>query len=1376
MAETKNTFIKSKMNQDLDQRLVPNGEYREGFNISVSQAEGADVGTLETVLGNVLVTDLGLSSTCNAEIIGNYVDDQNKTIYLFVTNFVDTSSDKVSNYPPDNVLCQIWRRNVETNINTKLVEGKFLNFSLTHPITGVNLIEDLLFWTDNRNQPRKINVNAANPGSLTSPTYYSNDDQINVAKYYPFEPISLVKDYIVDYTFFSRGTGSPQYNQYINEVVPTSAIGGSSGLTVEILDANPSTGELEQIRIVDQGQGYYNGQYVTIGPKIGNAQIQLVVEEASAMKDTCTEKLPVNSTFTSTAGPLTRNSAFTVAHDSGPMLAQVDYTGALVKITNNASPTPQDITPYLARVVGYNSGTPSLTIDWPNQFPTPLSSVVKIEVGINPDYNANWPGDCEFLKDKFVRFAYRFKFDDNEYSLISPFTQPCFIPKQNGYFLSEDRDGVTVLDTEKAYEDTDNAVMQNMVTNVDLQIPCPEFLDDSTSQNFSNVQEQLHVTDIEIIYKDDAENSLKVVDTITAESFSNLDFNTLIYTYQSRKPKKTLPSSEITRVSDKVPIRALAQEVTGNRVIYGNYVDGYTAMNTLDYEVSASEKDEVTTLKKEYPNHTLKQNRSYQVGVVLVDRYGRNSDVILSSLDLTSTDISTVIYSGSTVFHPFYTSELAPTLITSNSTWNGDVLRVKFNSKIPLTIPQAGYPGLFLGYITDPISNLYSGAGYLSSKINLTTTGGTGTGLTVNITIDVSKFGGPPPLGKVQSVTINDPGIGYKQGDVITITGGSPSTQATFVYNPSSQPNLTGWYSYKIVVKQTEQDYYNVYLPGIVNGSLNTDGLASTTTANVSLFADNINKVPKDLTTVGPSQTNYNSTENLSLRVNNTIDFSSIQNYPGTVLEKVTQISELTDLGVNLDRISLEQHTTTATNTDDTIEYETFNEKIQPGMAIISVIDSSGAEVINSSDGFYVKSYFTSTSSRSKVKLNKELGLSITVQAGDIWTFGPPGVVYNSGNNPLIGILSTSKKIGVSEQDGFKTQLAVAETTPVESLLDIYYETTSSGSISDLNLAISQGIPAAIPVKVTNIDFSLNESQTGSLICTNNFTLLSSQNTVITGKNIEGEIISVFDKNGNDRTIEFILNDDNNGTFSLSTANATGKGYYVGANSNNTTFDFNLLMTNNKYTIPVEFQGTIDNVVPVYQGSTSTSGSVSVCKNGEIFGTVLDKTINFECFNGSADTSLQRDEVSWHLVSAQVIDGENSDPPDDNDFDYSNWPKGYIDDPTATVEPYQIQINADASSSIFFTDGITSSKPFNSSAVKINFHGVSRLSQHGGGVFDFNRLNYFGNPTNQYETYSISTSQLVKSITIEAKIEARDGFGAVASPLITVTIVAQNLC
>ena len=52
MAEVKNAFIKSKMNKDLDSRLLPSGEYRDGFNIQVSKSEGEDVGALENALGN----------------------------------------------------------------------------------------------------------------------------------------------------------------------------------------------------------------------------------------------------------------------------------------------------------------------------------------------------------------------------------------------------------------------------------------------------------------------------------------------------------------------------------------------------------------------------------------------------------------------------------------------------------------------------------------------------------------------------------------------------------------------------------------------------------------------------------------------------------------------------------------------------------------------------------------------------------------------------------------------------------------------------------------------------------------------------------------------------------------------------------------------------------------------------------------------------------------------------------------------------------------------------------------------------------------------------------------------------------------------------
>ena len=52
MAKVVNTFVKGKLNKDLDARLVPNGEYRDARNVQVSKSEGPDVGELENVLGN----------------------------------------------------------------------------------------------------------------------------------------------------------------------------------------------------------------------------------------------------------------------------------------------------------------------------------------------------------------------------------------------------------------------------------------------------------------------------------------------------------------------------------------------------------------------------------------------------------------------------------------------------------------------------------------------------------------------------------------------------------------------------------------------------------------------------------------------------------------------------------------------------------------------------------------------------------------------------------------------------------------------------------------------------------------------------------------------------------------------------------------------------------------------------------------------------------------------------------------------------------------------------------------------------------------------------------------------------------------------------
>lgn len=1384
MAESKNTFIKSKMNKDLDARLIPNGEYREAFNISISQSEGADVGTLQTVLGNIIETDLSISD-CNVEIIGYFVDEQGKDIYLFLTNFIDTSIDQLSAYPPNEAICQIWRYNIENSETVKLVEGKFLNFSLTHYIENINLLEDLLFWTDNRNQPRKININKANPGKLPNPAYYTNDDQINVAKYYPFEPISLLKEYIVDYSITDDGSGSPasEYNDYLNEIVPTTG-GSGTGLTVKITEAitsGPGEGTLRGIEIVSQGNGYQNGDVIQIAPRIGSAEITLVVESQTTMKDTCSEFLPVYNSFPATAtGTLTKGSAFSVniADDTDLDLNDLDWTGALAKVTGTGG------TPYLCRVESTNN-TPggTITLTWPNGGASDtIANVSKIELGVNPDYNANWPGDCEYLKDKFVRFAYRFKFDDNEYSLISPFTQACFIPQQDGYFLSKkqelpDGNEQTILDTEKAYEDTDVEFFQNKVTDIELLIPCPKFLDDDV-ENFNSLNTEMHVESIEIIYKDDNENVLKVLDSISLDKFETLDSDTLSYSYQSRRPSRTLPESEITRVSDRVPIKALTQEVTGNRVVYGNYVDGYTSVRTLNYEVAANIKRDIDddAVRKEYQNHTLKQNRNYQVGVVLVDRYGRTSDVILSSLDQ-ETSTSNITFSGSTIYHGYKLEGFSESNIVStlNDSWPGDALQVKFNSQIPQTTGQLGYPGLFTPYAAPSISNLFPGAGYAGpGATNVATSGGSGTGLTVDYT--TFKASG---ISYITSVTINSQGTGYVAGDIITITGNSPGfDDATFVYNPLVIPNLTGWYSYKIVVKQTEQDYYNVYLPGIVNGTINKDGSDSSIEATVSLYADNINKVPKDLREVGPSQTNYNSNTNLSLRVVNveSPDWASVQFYPGTDIEKVTQISELSDLGVNLNRITATVRTTQASPGDPTVELNGFNENIQPGMAVISIIDGGGNETYGASDGIYVKSYYAD-GSNSIVVLNQDVAVTST-PSPDVITFGPPGVIYNSSNNPLIGILSTSTGIGVSEQHGFVPYLSVAETQPFESLLDIYFETTSSGLIDDLNTAISSGLPVTVPVRMSPFNFSLTEAQTGVNTISGTINLYDNANNVITSPNVVGSLISVTDAQQNNRTPEFSLVDDGNGGFTVQTKSNWAS--YVGQDESLTTFDFALALTYEGITINQTFSNqAITNVRPVYQGSYN-GGSYTVDKGGiRVFPSTA-----FECFNGSGDSSLREEEIQWELISAICTNGDNNPNPGLNPDGEQilQWPQGYIPSTSSlSPAPYQIKQGLDYVNQGRFS--LTPSSTASSQGILTLISPTMKITSNGlityGAYYTINQASpgFLGFGTvYEEQQIPIPTAALIRfvefNLTFQAKDKSGSGLGP-STPTFTITVRLQ---
>ena len=184
MGEVKNAFIKSKMNKDLDARLLPSGEYRNAINTQVSKSEGAGVGSLENALGNGVGVDFfTLTGVNGLTSIGSLANELNDTMYVFLTNNTAAAYDKdAKNF--------IIAYNTLTNASSILVQGAFLNFSTLNKIYGINVLENLLFWTDNRNQPRKINLSRA----LESSTYYSIEDQISVAKYNPYQSIELYRE------------------------------------------------------------------------------------------------------------------------------------------------------------------------------------------------------------------------------------------------------------------------------------------------------------------------------------------------------------------------------------------------------------------------------------------------------------------------------------------------------------------------------------------------------------------------------------------------------------------------------------------------------------------------------------------------------------------------------------------------------------------------------------------------------------------------------------------------------------------------------------------------------------------------------------------------------------------------------------------------------------------------------------------------------------------------------------------------------------------------------------------------------------------------------------------------------------------------------
>jgi len=1172
MAKVVNTFVKGKLNKDLDARLVPNGEYRDARNVQVSKSEGPDVGELENVLGNEITS---LTWAGNIKCIGWVTDEAKSFAYLFLTDNTGEPYDSTATN-------RIVQYNVNNNTSIDLLftgTSKFLNFSQLYPIFGVNIIDNLLFWTDNRNQPRKINIERA----VADPRYYLTEDQISVAKYNPYQPFQLWQEstlssnsYPNNYEttmknvteLFLPGGGSCQTDGLYTGVAPNNKIKNLSGVfkqgqsiyelldNGEIVDLNPSKVDISvaAATLTQSGGGLLGtNTFIALLPVIfpPSPGMQVTAVNGTAVS-TGTTPVPQGTTVVSYVGTTcTLDKNFGDPVSSGAGLAPGDV------LTFQGTRDPNEV----------NAAPP---ISSPPASASPLPDNTTLIFGTpNPYYNGNFSGDPAFLDDKFVRFSYRFRYDDNEYSIFAPFTQPAFIPKQDGYFLYQVGGFPSLVrdDQADAYRSTIVEFMENKVEDITLVLPLP-------FDKFS-LQNNLKLKEIDILYKESDGLAVRVIDTIpieevrnssgraqvspavvasdqitlsaatvvgtinvgdiitgksittqvtvlsydqstttiTASSAVSIPINeyiyigdqyTYTYNYVSKKPIKTLPEGDLTRVFDKIPVKAFSQEVSGNRVIYGNYLNKHTPPEFIDYNVTVGNKsgfeikdgtaqvdgnqtltpgslvltvklwnpapgvtdievgDDILdsngtflakvqavagantlvtfdrvpiglgslatfldnqvltftdpgtvnqrTSKVEYPNHSLKQNRNYQVGIVLSDRFGRQSSVVLSNnKEAKQAEGSTFI--GDTIYSAYIS------VGDNKLQFPGESLKVLFNNPIgPTANSNFAWPGIYNGDDT------------------------------------------------------------------------------------SSDYNPLGWYSYKIVVKQTEQEYYNVYLPGIMASYPEDQTLELDSSSHIVLINDNINKVPRDLSEVGPDQKQYRSSVRLFGRVQNTdtpidynlitgtvrtesdnIGLSNAQYYPGRIADTASTISTMFNLfeydplsppqpnfypqfyqfdsNPLIARISTQNEIGQVAETDylpASAVVPTQQSNVGGGTALeissVSGIPLPGMLVQGTTipENTYINVYTQvaapANDTITLMKIDGATAQLVTVDEGDVLYFVPTQNI--AGAFPL-------KVPGIQ-------YLSVYETEPVISNLDIFWETTTTGLIQDLN------------------DFILNETSGGS--------------------------------------------------------------------------------------------------------------------------------------------------------------------------------------------------------------------------------------------------------------------------------------------------------
>ena len=759
MPELKRNFMQGRMNKDLDERLIPNGEYRDALNIEVTTSEGSNVGSVENIIGNKSLNliqfrepfydgeqqafdrdglPLGFGSTASgpyttsfssaAEVVASVSDERTGNVYCFTgsalsyettsnidnagTHLAGIKTDVIFEYNDktqrlDYIFVDVYASkrqwglfnggqiNAKTNITSagtqtasagvteiRLYQSAYWNYlnglevGMTAKLLnseGTNLWAEegkvvLKSFTpvyDDVNPYVKIVLDkeVSNTDNDNILFFEKEERLLNFVTAFDESPDNSVAVNLLDETYLDSNGAVASYtpSTYIPRTNKITAVNVFDGL-IYFTDgkSEPKKINIERSRLATNNTLFSTTEFIYQDHLQEYHRSKINLEDVTVIKRSPLQAPDMDLHNTLKSGDTSRVGIQAI--DLSSFSAGDAVTGGLTIIENQEGNLIKPLKDLAApndnrgwgdgdkillqsynvgdnggfeatlKIINYNYVAGTFTAEFES---ANAAYIEAVDVGAI-SWEASLIENVEPLfEEKFVRFATRWRYADNEVSAISPFTNVAFMPK-----------GLYSFSAKEAF----NTSMVNDVRKIALHRFIP----------FDIPKE---VEEVDILYKEDGNTNIYLLKTIKKKDKRQaISGGTTVYPWVEDGPLgsncqdkgvlevvgstygSVIPSNQILRPFDNVPRKAKAQEISASRLIYGNYTQGYDLVDSTGNNIDlsfinwnggkgvASVRNRSTESLNSVNSKgalSIKSGRTYTLGVVYKDKFGRESSVLI---------------------------------------------------------------------------------------------------------------------------------------------------------------------------------------------------------------------------------------------------------------------------------------------------------------------------------------------------------------------------------------------------------------------------------------------------------------------------------------------------------------------------------------------------------------------------------------------------------------------------------------------------------------------------------------------------------------------------------------------------------------------------